>query len=144
MRTARSSSHPGGVCTRSPQTMHTPEPCTPLGPFTPPKDHAAPRTMHHPNGPGTPPTCEQNHIRLWKYNLAPTSLLAVKTRIALSLRNPPKLTNQMNSYGYVVALEKNLHVTLVQIRIEHACRIEEHVKQGNAGCKTEFGVIAKT
>ena len=54
MHTARSSSHPGGGFS----TRH------------PPRDQAPP-------GPGTPP-CEQNHTGLWKYNLAPTLLRAVK------------------------------------------------------------------
>ena len=70
----------GGVSTRTP----------PPGP-APPRDQAPPRpgtppgTMHtHPGTMPSPgnmrPPREQNHTRLWKYNLAPTSLRAVKIR----------------------------------------------------------------
>ena len=47
-----------------PGTTHTPQPCTP------------PKATHPPATTLTP-ACGQNHRRLWKYNLAPTSLRAV-------------------------------------------------------------------
>ena len=61
MHTARRSSHPGGVSTRHPSQEQTPPDQAPSG-SRPPRDQ-------------TPP-CGQNHRRLWKYNLAPTSLRA--------------------------------------------------------------------
>ena len=41
-----------------------------------PPDQAPPWSRHPPDQ--APPPCGQNHRRLWKYNLAPTSLRAVK------------------------------------------------------------------
>ena len=67
-----------------PAAMHTPR--TPHMP-QPPSNHACPpngnhahppATMHAPWQPCMPPSPRgQNHRRLWKYNLAPTSLRAV-------------------------------------------------------------------
>ena len=66
MRTARSSSHLGGGS--PPPWEQTPlEQKPPPGAGTP--GAGTPRSRH--------PPCEQNHRRLWKYNLAPTSLRAV-------------------------------------------------------------------
>ena len=55
---------------------------------TPPWQQASPRNRHPPgtrpptprtrHPPGPDPPCEQNHTCLWKHNLAPTSLRAVK------------------------------------------------------------------
>ena len=53
-------------------TTHTPkQPCMPPPPPTP-GNHAHPHGNH-----ACPPPGGQNHRRLWKYNLAPTSLRAV-------------------------------------------------------------------
>ena len=69
----------GGVSTMHPLTRHPPPPGPGTHPWTRP-----PRTMHPPPPPDqapprdhAPSPCEQNHTRLWKYNLAPTSLRAV-------------------------------------------------------------------
>ena len=80
-------------------TTHSLQPCTPPSnhaclrqPHTPLGNHTHPlATTHTPWQPCTPPTtmhaplatthvppCGQNHRRLWKYNLAPTSLRVVK------------------------------------------------------------------
>ena len=59
MRTTRSSSHPGGGGGSPPGT---------------------------PPGSRHPPPCGQNHRRLWKYNLAPTSLRAVNITLPLRWR----------------------------------------------------------
>ena len=88
MRIARRSSHPGGGSPLgtppSPGSRHSPGPDTP------------PRTSHPP-GPDpreqTHLPCGQNHRRLWKYNLAPTSLRTViigchPQGIAIPMRNP--------------------------------------------------------
>ena len=57
----------GGVCLSAcwekhplPGTMHSPGPCTPLGPGTHPPGQAPPQTIHPP-GPCTPFPCGQTH-----------------------------------------------------------------------------------
>ena len=88
MRTARSSSRPGGSPPGAPLDKAPPGTGHPLGtrhhpPGTStPREQAPPRTRHPPQDQAPPPRtrhppCGQNHRRLWKYNLAPTSLWAV-------------------------------------------------------------------
>ena len=83
MRTTRSSSLSRGVSTRYPreqappsQTRHT------VPDQAPPQDQASPweqTPLQEQAPPGAaPPPCGQNHSCLWKYNLVPTSLRAVK------------------------------------------------------------------
>ena len=95
MRTARRSGRPGGgVSTRQPPGAGTP----------PAARHAG--IAHTPLLQGMlgyhPPPCEQNHRRLWKYNIAPTSLRAVIKRYCSSLKNTLKnmLTDNHNRTIY--------------------------------------------
>ena len=71
MRTTRSSSCPGGVFTRHTPRGSTPQRKHPLEEAQPPTPQRKPPRRRHP------PPRGQNHRRLWKYNLAPTSLRAV-------------------------------------------------------------------
>ena len=102
MRTARSltvcrscSICPGGLaCHARPPATHAPHhTCPPATqaprPCMPPAMHAPHHT--HPLAMHTPPTMYdpprgQNHGRLWKYNLAPTSLRAVKIQLIQLIR----------------------------------------------------------
>ena len=79
------------AATHTSPAIHAPLPCTPP-PWMPPTmhvpHHAHPPAMHtpqpcmpppsHAHAPTHAPPCGQNHRRLWQYNLAPTSLWAVK------------------------------------------------------------------
>ena len=67
----------GGAC-MSPLTTHVPLPHMPPGHAHPPAMHAPGHTC--PPAMHTPPHTTPSHRRLWKYNLAPTSLRAVKKR----------------------------------------------------------------
>ena len=54
-------------------------PGTPLRRKHPPPGGSTPPRRKHPQQEAPHPPCGQNHRRLWKYNLAPTSLRAVKS-----------------------------------------------------------------
>ena len=66
----------GGVSTRHPPRADPLGAEPPPGPGTPPWSRPLPEQT--PPSSRHPPPCGQNHRRLWKYNLAPTSLRAVK------------------------------------------------------------------
>ena len=82
-----------GVSTPRPPVQTPPGAGTlPLGAGTP-REQAPP---HEQTPPGSRHPCEQNHRRLWKYNLAPTSLRAV-TMVTLSCTNTsPVNCNPLN------------------------------------------------
>ena len=72
-----------------PPTTHAPRPHRPPGhacppPCTPPTTHTP--WLCTPPRPCTTPPRGQNHGRLWKYNLAPTSLRAVKIQLIQLIR----------------------------------------------------------
>ena len=104
MCTTRSSSHPGGLHKAPLPQDQTPSPRT-----RPLRDQAPPATsphstMHPPPGSRSPqdqahPPCDQNHRRLWKYNLAPTSLRAV-TNANLFVSFKCERTATKSSYHY--------------------------------------------
>ena len=78
MRTARSSSRPGGFPVETPRTRHPPEqtPQTrhPPGPGTPLGDQAPPGTWHLPaRHAGIAPPCEQNDRQVKNITLPQTS-----------------------------------------------------------------------
>ena len=64
--------------------------CIPLKNWTPPEKLETPRKIGDPPRPDPP--CEQNHTRLWKYNLAWTSLRAV-IMWGLTMRSQGKRIN---------------------------------------------------
>ena len=96
----------GGVrATHAPNHAHPPQPCMPPSAIQAPS-HARPQpctplATHVPPWPCTPPPamhatpCGQNHRRLWKYNLAPTSLRTVI--IHIYCQNSPKLVDLLNT-----------------------------------------------